>query len=324
MSTPDLSPARILEGRNLIDPTFLQSAIRESPDLDRMLGLSLWMKNETENPIRSFKGRGTSLLVARELRAPTSLVTASAGNFGQGLAYAGARTGHDVTVFAATNANSFKIEAMRRLGAKVVLHGSDLDAAKDEARAFAEERGLRFVEDGAEPAIAEGAGTIAVELSEEAPGLDALFVPLGNGALATGMGAWLKHASPTTRIVAVAASGAPCMAKSFAEGRDVETPAADTIADGIAVRVPVPFARASMAGTVDEVLLVSDDLILQAMSLLHRHLGLRFEPAGAVGLAGLLMCHRKYAGARVATVLCGANLTQEQIEAWFPQDRPLP
>jgi len=318
MSTTLLSPARIAEARHLIDSVFLGSALRTAPDLDRHLGMSVWLKDETENPIRSFKGRGTSLFVNRELREMTALVAASAGNFGQGLAYAATRSGRRVVVFAAETASSVKTEAMRRLGAEVILHGPDLDAAKAEARAFAADHGFRFVEDGAEAAIAEGAGTIALEMTQALPALDAVFIPLGNGALATGMGCWLKHRSPQTRIVAVAAEGAPCMAHSFAAGRPLETPAVETIADGIAVRVPVPFAVTSMQGTVDEVMLVSDEAILEAMRLVRQHLGRMVEPAGAAGLAGILTRRQDHAGSRVATVLCGANLTPQQIAAWLP------
>ncbi|AWM86031.1 threonine dehydratase [Microvirga sp. 17 mud 1-3] len=318
MNITSLSPARIAEARHQIPPVFRGSALRTSPDLDRHLGLSLWLKDETDNPIRSFKGRGTSLFVARDLSEGSTLVAASAGNFGQGLAYAAVRAGHRVIVFAAETASPLKIEAMRRLGAEVILHGPDLDAAKAEARAFAADKDFRFVEDGAEPAIAEGAGTIALEITEALPPLDAIFVPLGNGALATGMGSWLRHRSPQTRIVAVAAMGAPCMAHSFAASQPLETLSVNTIADGIAVRVPVPFAVTSMRDTVDEVVLVSDELILEAMRLVRRHLGRVVEPAGVAGLAGLIQKQQDYAGSRVASVLCGANLTPQQIAAWLP------
>lgn len=318
MNTTLLSPARIAEARHLIPPVFLGSALRTSPELDRQLGLSLWLKDETDNPIRSFKGRGTGLFVARELKEGSTLVAASAGNFGKGLAYAAVPAGHRVIVFAAETASPLKIEAMRRLEAEIVLHGPDLDAAKAEARAFAAEQGFRFIEDGAEPAIAEGAGTIAQEITDTLPALDAVFVPLGNGALATGMGSWLKHRSPRTRIIAVAAEGAPCMAHSFSAGQPRETSSVDTIADGIAVRVPVPFAVASMRDTIDEAVLVRDEQILEAMRLVRRHFGQAVEPAGAAGFAGLIRYRQDYQGACVATVLCGANLTSQQIATWLP------
>jgi threonine dehydratase len=315
--SPALSPERIAAASSLIPPEFLGSPLVSSEELDRALGLSLWLKDETGNPIRSFKGRGAALFVGRDLGDAETLVAASAGNFGQGLAYAARAAGRRVVVFAAETANPVKIEAMRRLGAEVTLLGADLDEAKAAARLFAEERRYRFVEDGAEPAIAEGAGTIAQEITQDLQGLDAVFVPLGNGALVTGMGAWLKRHAPAARVVAVAAQGAPCMARSFESGHPVEEGAVRTIADGIAVRVPVPFAVACMRETVDEVALVADEAILEAMRLVRRHVGRVVEPAGAAGLAGLLERRAQYAGARIATVLCGANLTPEQIARWL-------
>jgi threonine dehydratase len=317
MTTRFLSATRIADDRHLIPPTFLGSALRTSRELDRHLGMSVWLKDETDNPIRSFKGRGTSLFVARDLNERSTLVAASAGNFGQGLAFAAIEAGHRVVVFAAETASPVKINAMRRLGAEVILHGADLDAAKSEARAFAQEHSFRFVEDGAEPAIAEGAGTIALEITEVVPELDAVYIPLGNGALATGIGCWFKHHSPPTRVIAVASEGAPCMAHSFAAGRPVGTDTVATIADGIAVRDPVPFALACMRDTIDEVVLVSDETILETMRLVHRTLDRIVEPAGASGLAGLVARRPDYPGARVATVLCGANLTPAQIAQWL-------
>jgi threonine dehydratase len=318
--SPALSPERIAAAASLIPPEFLGSPLLSSEGLDRALGLSLRLKDETENPIRSFKGRGTALFVGRDLGDAETLVAASAGNFGQGLAYAARAAGRRVVIFAAETASPVKIEAMRRLGAEVMLVGADLDEAKAAARLFAEDHRHRFVEDGAEPAIAEGAGTIAQEITRDLQGLDAVFVPLGNGALVTGMGAWLKRHAPDTRIVAVAAQGAPCMARSFQRGHPVEESAVQTIADGIAVRVPVPFAVACMRETVDEVVLVADETILDAMRLVRRHLGRLVEPAGAAGLAGLIERRTHYAGARIATVLCGANLTREQIAQWLEAD----
>jgi threonine dehydratase len=314
-----LSSDRIRSARNAIDPVFLDSPLLAYPRLNARLGLSLFLKLETQNPIRSFKGRGTSLFVATELRGGTGVVTASAGNFGQGVAYNATRFGRTVTVFAAETASPLKIAAMRRFGAEVIIHGEDFDAAKAEARVYADRGGGTFLEDGASTAIAEGAGTIAVELTEAVSDLDAIFVPLGNGALATGVGCWVKGASPKTRVVAVAAEGAPSMALSWRNGRPVTTPKAETIADGIAVRIPVPFAVASMQATIDDVVLIPDQAMIEAMAFAYDELGHLIEPAGAAGLAAILRERAALARKRVATVLCGANLTSEQISMWLPQ-----
>lgn len=311
-----LSAARIADAMADIDPVFLRTPLVRRSALDRVLDAELALKVETLTPIRSFKGRGAELLAAR-LPDRRALVCASAGNFGQGLAWAGARRDLSVTVFAAERANPLKVAAMRGFGAEVRLEGADFDAAKAAARRYANEAGAFYVEDGALPDIAEGAGTIALELTEAGVLPEVVLVPLGNGALVTGMGAWLRHASPATRVVGVAAAGAPAMRLSFERAHPVSTPAVDTIADGIAVREPVPYALQSMHAVVDEVLTVSDSAIVGAMRLVHEHLGLVVEPAGVAGLAALAADPARWRGARVAVPLCGGNVTAEDARLWL-------
>lgn len=309
-----LSAAKIDDARKKIDPVFLNTNVLHA----ERLGLSLFAKDETDNPIRSFKGRGTGYFLAGLESGGAPLVTASAGNFGQGLAYNAARLGRSLAVFASVNANPLKIEAMRRFGAEVVLAGEDFDAAKEAAKNYAGERNLQFVEDGASAAIAEGAGTIAAELTEEISDIDTVYIPLGNGALAAGIGCWFKSRSPRTRIVAVAATGAPCMALSHETGELISTAEACTIADGIAVRIPVPSAVGWLRDTIDDVVLVDDDQLLDAMRFAEETWNRLVEPAGAAGLAAILAQASVLEGARVATMLCGANLTDQQIKLWLP------
>ncbi len=183
-----LHPEYIEDAVKRIDRAYLDTPQLCNTSLDVVFSTELVLKVESLNPIRSFKGRGTDLFVAGLAGAPR-LVCASAGNFGQGLARAGIKRGCPVTVFAAEGASPLKIEAMRRFGAEVRLAGQDFDAAKAAGRAFAADTGSLFVEDGADPAIAEGAGTIALEMTRSGVEVDAVLIPLGNGALATGMGA---------------------------------------------------------------------------------------------------------------------------------------
>lgn len=306
-----------------MDSAFARTPQLVSDALSERLGMRMLCKVETLNPIRSFKGRGTHNLLRRMemegIAGPgTELVCASAGNFGQGLAYAARQRGWEVRVFAAETANPFKVERMRQLGARVLLVGRDFDAAKDAARTYAEGQpsALR-VEDGREPAIAEGAATIAVELDDWAEPLDAVLVPLGNGALLAGMGTWLRAHRPGTRVIGVCAARAPAMALSLEAGRPVATERADSIADGIAVRVPVPEALDDLRGVVDEVLLVDEAAIENAMRLVFETLGLAVEPAGVVGVAAAAVHRTRFAGGRVATPLCGGNLTADQARRWL-------
>lgn len=301
------SPEQVVAARDRIDPVFLDMPLRRSASLDRRLGVRLLLKDETANPIRSFKGRGACNFLAG-FDGAEGIVCASAGNFGQGLAWAARDKGVPVTVFAATSATPSKLEAMRSLGATLVLEGEDFDSAKQSAMAFADRAGLFYLEDGAVAAIADGAGTLALEISEAGEDYDSILCPLGNGALAAGVGCWAKSLPSRPEMVAVAAAGAPAMARSVIEDRIVRTDRADTIADGIAVRVPIASAVAAVRQVVDDVVLVEDRTIAAAMALLRDELDLVVEPAGAAGLAALLADPGRWRGKTVAIPLCGGNV----------------
>ena len=302
-----MSVDHIREAATVIDPVFLNSPQFAS----ERLGANIVLKVETVNPIRSFKGRGADYLLQRLGDKSRELVCASAGNFGQGMAYACRKRGVRLKVFASESANPLKIERMRALGASVELVAGDFDDAKDAAR---NDDGRLFIEDGLLGPIAEGAGTIGIELDAAQP-LDAVFVPLGNGALVNGVGTWLKHHT-ATRVIAVCASGAPSMALSWRSHRPISAPS-DTIADGIAVRVPVPEAVGITERTVDEVMLVSDDEMRAAMRSLFYEAGLLVEPAAAAGLAAIAQRRGEFIDTRIATILTGGNLTEQQIRDWI-------
>ena len=171
----------------------------------------------------------------------------------------------------------------------------------------------------ADAATAEGAGSIGIELLRYPAPLDAIVVALGNGALLAGIARWVKAHRPATQLIGVCASGAPAMERSWRSGQMVTTERVATIADGIAVRIPVPEALADLHGVVDDIVLVDDNGLLAAMRLAHAHLGLVLEPSGAAGIAALLAHSARFAGQTVATILCGGNLSLEQMRRWlFP------
>ena len=301
-----LSLDSIARAAREVDPVFRNTPQYVADALGGRLDTRVLLKVETVNPIRSFKGRGTDFYLRAAQHLPKKLVTASAGNFGQGLAFAARSRGVSLDVYAAESANPLKVARMRDLGATVHLAGRDFDDAKAHARAHAAREGVPFVEDGREPAIAEGAGSIAVELTAHPEPIATAVIPLGNGALLGGMGAWIRQASPTTRIVGVCAAAAPAMRDSLLAGRVIETKDAKTIADGIAVRVPIPEALEYLAPVVDEVVLVSEASLRQAMSVLLDTTGLVGEPAGVAGIAALIE-HPHLRSGLVATPLCGSN-----------------
>jgi threonine dehydratase len=285
----------------VIDPVFLNTPQFVSDQLSEELGREILVKVETLNPIGSFKGRGTSLF-ARELDPSLTWVCATAGNFGQGLAYSARSRGAAVQIFVGPDAPEGKVARMRALGAEVTVAEHSEPAAREYAEA---DEGRYLVVDGKEPAIAEGAGTIGVELDEADP-VDTAVIQLGDGALITGVARWLKSRRPDTRVVGVCASGAPAMAESFVAGRPTSVAGDGTIAGALAISDPVPESFARIRVLVDEVVLVDDDGLRAAMELIAESTSVLVEPAGAAGVAALIRHREALPGERVAILLTGA------------------
>jgi threonine dehydratase len=316
MNYPSIAPDDISQAYGTIDPTFLNSPQFEFDALNNTLDTRIVLKIETLNPIRSFKGRGTDYFVKKHANE-SAFVCASAGNFGQGMAYACRKRNIPLTVFAAETANYLKLERMRQLGAEVKLAGADFDAAKEAGKAYALAANQTFVEDGREVEISIGAGTIGLELSRYPEPIDTLLIPVGNGALINGIGAWFRASYPATQVIGAVATGAPSMDLSWSRDRIVATETINTISDGIAVRNPVPEAIHAMRTTVDDIVQVSDEATLEAMKLAYKLVGIAIEPAGAVGLAAAMIYRDRFKEQLIVTPLCGSNLTEEQLEQWL-------
>jgi threonine dehydratase len=301
----DLSIERIEHAAHTIDPVFRDTPQFTDPQLGLALDREVLLKVETMNPLGSFKGRGADFL-ARELDPRRRLVCATAGNFGQAIAYAARAHGFaGAHVFVPAEVLPSKLARLRTLGAEVTVGGDDEEEVKAAAREYAEgDPRCRFVEDGREAAIAEGAGTIGVELLESGP-IDAIVVQVGDGALITGIARWMEAHSPGTRVIGVCASGAPAMALSWRAGRVVSTEKVETIAHTLAIRAPVPESLERVRALVDEFVLVDDVEMMSAARLIAETLGLLVEPAAAAGIAAI----RRHdpGGERVAAVLTGSD-----------------
>ncbi|HEV7760781.1 MAG TPA: pyridoxal-phosphate dependent enzyme [Acidimicrobiales bacterium] len=311
---------RMRRAAAVIDPVFVGTPQFACGPLGEALGCSVTLKVETLNPVRSFKGRGTETVLAGLARhpAPPAVVCASAGNLGQALAYSGVRRDIPVVVFAAETANRLKIERIRALGARVHLEGADIEDARTLARRHAERVGAHLVEDSLDRATCEGAGTIGLELAA-ADAFDVVLVSLGGGALASGVGYALQRLVPGTRVIGVQPLGAPAMARSWQRRAVVETDAVDTIADGVAGRFPIPEVLDDLLEVLDDVVLVEEDSIRTAMRHLYERAGIVAEPAAALGVAALLEDPDRFAGRRVATIICGSNVAPEDFERWVLQ-----
>jgi threonine dehydratase len=313
---PHLTPAAIRAAHRRIHPAFRSSPQFVHQGLSDRLGVPVVVKVETVNPIRSFKGRGTWVVVEAlagdgRIGPERAIVVASAGNFGQGIAFAARPLGIQAVVFTSRYANRGKIVRMRALGATVIEAGEDFDAARAHAADYAKQHDALLLTDGEDSRIASGAGTMALELTDAVeagalPPLAQVSVPVGNGALINGVASWLREAAPACRIVGVQAAGAPAMALSWRAGRPIDTDAADTYADGIAARVAIPQAVALMAGRVDDMVLVDEEAMRAAQAELDTELGLTVEGAAAASWAGVLAGPPP--GGPVVLIITGSNV----------------
>lgn len=285
------------------------------PMLSDRVGSTVWVKHENHSPVGAFKVRGGLVYMDALSRLPPSekprgIVSATRGNHGQSLAFAGARAGIPVTIVVPEGNSPGKNAAMRALGAEVIEAGADFDAAKTEAATLAQSRGLAMVPPFATDLV-RGVSTYALELFTAAPDLDVVYVPVGCGSGLCGMIQARDLLGLRTEIVAVTAAGAPAFARSFAAGAPVEGLTADTMADGLAVRGVLPDALAMARSGAARVVEVTDAEIESAMRLLFETTHNVAEGAGAASLAACLQESSQHKGRTVGVVLTGGNVDRD-------------
>ncbi len=289
------------------------------PLLAARTGADVWVKHENHAPTCAFKIRGGLIHVARLQReglAPRGLISATRGNHGQSLACAGARFGVPVTIVVPHGNSVEKNAAMQAFGARLIEHGSDFDAARIEAARLAAEGGLWFAP-SFHPDLVLGVATWALELLTAAPDLDVLYVPIGLGSSICGAIGVRDLLGLRTEIVGVQSAGAPAYALSFAAGHTVQTNAADTKADGLAVRIPDAEAFAIMQKGVARIVTVTDDEVAAAVRAYWTDTHNLAEGAGAAPLAALLQERAAMAGRRVGVVLSGGNIDLALFRRWI-------
>jgi threonine dehydratase len=280
------------------------------PLLAERTGAEVWVKHENHTPTGAFKIRGGLVYcdaLARGDERVAGLISATRGNHGQSLALAGRLAGLAVTIVVPQGNSVEKNAAMRGLGAELIEHGRDFDAAREHAGALAERGGLRMVP-SFHPDLVRGVATYAAELLRALPDLHTVYVPIGMGSGICGMIRARDLLGLSTRVVGVVAAGAPAMALSFAAGHVVTTPTAETFADGMACRVPDPTALAIIRAGAERIVEVTDAEVAAAIAALWRDTHNLAEGAGAAGLAALLRERDAMRGRRVAIILCGGNI----------------
>ena len=256
-------------------------------------GRAIYLKNETVLPTGSFKVRGAmnALSLRMERGGVREVVAASTGNHGAAVAFAARMHGVPARIFLPSASNPVKVARIRDLGASLVEDGPDLSAAIDAAETYADREGAYFLHDAREPDIPAGTATIGAEILEQLEdvgGPDAVYIPMGDTALIQGVAAALRQAARRIHVVGVAAERAPAYYLSWKAGTVVETATAATIADGLAITRPLAANVAAIRELVDDVVLVSEREMLDAISLLQTREGIQAEPSGAAPVAALL------------------------------------
>ncbi|WP_207537575.1 threonine dehydratase [Sabulicella rubraurantiaca] len=283
------------------------------PLLEARTGCEVWVKHENHTPTGAFKVRGG--LVYMDGLHSRGVITATRGNHGQSLAYAGARYGVPVTIVVPHGNSREKNAAMRALGATLIEHGTDFDEARVEAQRLAEQDELDFAPSFAEPLV-RGVATYALELLRGIPVPDALYVPIGLGSGICGCIMARDLLGLSTEIIGVQSTGADAYARSFREGRVVETERADTKADGMATRVPDPAALEIIRRGASRIVTVTDDEVRDAIRAYWQDTHNLAEGAGAAPLAALMQERDAMKGRRAAVILCGGNIDLDLFRDW--------
>jgi threonine dehydratase len=279
-----------------------------SQTLSKLTGANIYLKFENLQFTAAYKERGAlnAILLLSEEQRNKGVIAASAGNHAQGLSYHGTRLGIPVTIVMPVPTPTVKVMQTESVGGKVVLFGETFDDAYKHARQLEVEQGLTFVHPFDDPNVAAGQGTVALEMLESIPSLDMLVVPIGGGGLLSGMGTAARALKPDIGLIGVQAELYPSM---YALLNNLQMPCeGDTLAEGIAVKIPGAFTSEVIRELVDEIVLVNEAELETAVSLLLQIEKTVAEGAGAAGLAAVMAYPEKFAGKNVGVVLCGGNI----------------
>ena len=279
-----------------------------SKTLSAISGAEIWLKFENLQFTAAYKERGAlnALLLLGGQRGNRGVIAASAGNHAQGLSYHATRLGIPATIVMPKTTPTVKIMQTESVGGQVVLEGETFDEAFAHARRLEDELGLTFVHPFDDPHVAAGAGTVALEMFEDAPEIDTLAIPVGGGGLSSGMATVARAIRPETRVVGVEAALYPSMYNRL-KGTDLPC-GGDTLAEGIAVKEPGELTAAWLGRLLDEIVLVDEAALESAVALLLQIEKTVVEGAGAAGLAAVLAHRELFAGRKVGVVLCGGNI----------------
>ncbi|WP_425405676.1 threonine dehydratase [Hwanghaeella sp.] len=304
-----VSKQKLEEAADLIYGVFKGTPQYNWPLLSKHCGLEVWVKHENHTPIGAFKVRGGLVFIDdyRKGGGDAGVITATRGNHGQSIALAAARAGIKSTIVVPEGNSVEKNAAMKAFGAELVVHGHDFQASAEYAMARAQDEKLAMVP-SFDSRLVQGVGTYGMEFFANAPELDRVYVPIGLGSGICGVVSARDALGLKTKVYGVVMEGAPAYGLSFKAGHPISTNSAETIADGMACRVPVPEAVETICKSVEDVVTVTDEDVRHAMRVYYTHTHNVAEGAGAAPLAALLKDRDALQGKRAGVVLSGGNV----------------
>ena len=307
----------IFRARDLLnsEKSIIKTPLQRSDTFSKLTGTNIYLKLECLQRTGSFKSRGASVKInaLSQEQGKHGVIAASKGNHAQGVAYAASRKNIPCTIVMPTDVSPAKVAATKSYGAKIVLQGSDFDEASNLAEEIAKEESRTLVHAFDDPQIISGQGTIGLELLEDLPELDKVYVPIGGGGLAAGIAIAIKTKKPNVKIIGVESNAFPAMKESLAEGSLQSIKAGHTIADGISIKSPSNLTYEITNEYLDEVVTIDDSSIVRTMFLLMERSKLVVEPAGAASLAYLISNRRHTSSnnnknGNVVALLSGGNV----------------
>ena len=296
------------EARGVLSGVIRNTSLVYSPAFSKATGNQIYIKPENMQVTGAYKIRGAYYKISTlsDEEKARGLVTASAGNHTQGVAYAAQAAGVSATIVMPTTTPLVKVNNTKDYGAKVVLHGETFDDAAELAAKLSEEEGLTYVHPFNDPAIATGQGTISYEIFQDLPDVDVILVPIGGGGLATGVSTLAKLLNPNVTVIGVEPSGAASMKASLDAGHVVTLDRVETIADGVAVKTPGDQIFPYLQKNIDDIITIPDDELVDAfLDMMEKH-KMIVENAGLLPIAAL--SHLKCRGKNVVPVLSGGNM----------------
>jgi threonine dehydratase len=305
----EISLAKVEEAQKVVYEHMRPTPLIHYPLLSQEMGLQAYIKHENHTPIGAFKIRGGLTLMAHLARQGVAgVITATRGNHGQSVAMAARLYGISATIVVPLGNNPEKNDLMRAQGAELLEHGKDFDEARALVEHLQHERGLYYVHPANEPLLINGVGTYWLEVYQDLPDLDVALVPIGGGSGVCAAITVLKALQPAVRIVGVQAENAPAVYQSWKAGHLCETDSADTFADGLATRVAFALPFGIMQQGLDDMVLVSEEEIRQAIVRLFRTTHNLAEGAGAAAVAAAWKLRQDLQGQKVVMVLSGGNI----------------